>query len=181
MENSLIDEPTIEQLITLALDTRDSTTHRLASDKALASSVDDVRKRAVRERARAHLYKMVNDVAEAAYTSEDVGKKTNALKLMHTIAGYDNDVALQQDKAVLIIKMGNGSTLKLESGAEDAPEPSGDVIDVEPTRYARTSLKIDSDPLPDVQEAVEIEETPETPDADIDAVVDEMFNLEDLR
>ena len=161
-----VDDLTSEQLIKLALDTRDSTIQSLSNSAPVLQAVDDRRKILIREKARSKLYAAIDDLGEAALQSEDVGKKAQAVKLLHTIAGYDEEVTAKNDRAVLIIKIGDTTT----TVTAEPLETGEDVIDGELVEDVQEA------PLVILPMPVPTEPKPPMPDEAIDAAFAELLD-----
>lgn len=150
-----LDDMPIEQLTKLALDQRTSTLNELLKHPALHARVSEHRKVLTRELAAQAMPEGVKTLASLARSSEDLGKSTNAYKLLHTIAGYDQEEAKQADKAVLIIDLGdrtieiNANPEPIEGQATPVPEEPF-ILDITPDEPA--------EPKPVMSEA-EIEDT----------------------
>jgi hypothetical protein len=132
-----LDELSIEQLTKLALDRRESTALKILERSDLHTRVSDHRKALVQDTAARALLEGIDVLRNQLRASEDLGKTTNATKLLHTIAGYDAQETKQNDKAVLIIELSNGSyELKaghdpIEGTAVKVPDQPM-IIDIDP-------------------------------------------------
>lgn len=153
-----------EQLIRLALDTRETTIAKLTGDGSLAPRVDDVRRNYVREYARANVKGLLQDLAEASLACDDVAKKAQTAKLFLSVAEYDAKEVTESERVTLILNIG-GQRTEVTAGPEPAIEGEAAVISAEHIELL----------LPTVPEPV-FEPKPTMSDDEVDAAFSDLLD-----
>lgn len=175
-----VDDVPVEQLVELAFDQRESTIRRLVANPALAARVDDIRSAHIKTKARAIEYSLMVDMYNGALATEDVSKKAAVWKAIRTAGGRDEQVAVDNDKVVLIIQRGDGQSVTIEAGAPPEPEPIEAEFSEVPEETKAQTAAVVREILAEgaAQREVAAQSAPVS-EEELNAVVSEMFGFDD--